>query len=73
MRRAIQYLCSHCRQAIYFEQWVSLADLSMLECRECGRGHPVLALDVDPPPDTPILERIPQQGSAHPRTDHDPA
>ena len=61
MGRAIKYMCSHCRHAIYFNKYMSLADLSTLECHECGRSHPVLALDVDAPPDAPILNQIPQQ------------
>jgi hypothetical protein len=70
MRRAIMYMCGHCRHAIYFEEYVSLIDLSTLECSECGRGGPVLALDVERPPDTPILRQIPQQWLAPPRSAH---
>ena len=61
MSRAIKYTCSHCQRAIYFDQYVSRAALSSLECRDCGRNVAVLALDIDVPPDTTILHHIPVQ------------
>jgi hypothetical protein len=63
--RAIKYMCSHCGHAIYFEEYVSLVGLYELECRECGRGDPVLALDVERPPNRPILKQIPPLLSDH--------
>jgi DNA-directed RNA polymerase subunit RPC12/RpoP len=73
MGRAIKYMCSHCGQTVYFNKYMSLGELTTLECYECGRNHAVLALDVDAPPDMPVLNQIPLQWSAHARSGDGPA
>jgi DNA-directed RNA polymerase subunit RPC12/RpoP len=71
MGRAIRYTCSHCEREIYFDPRVGLSfdALSALSCPECGQSGAVLTLDVEVPPDTPILERVLGSDEDSPRKD----
>jgi DNA-directed RNA polymerase subunit RPC12/RpoP len=62
MERAIRYTCSHCQREIYLNPTVdiSIDALSALACNECGERGAVLTLDIDAPPDAPILDRLPR-------------
>jgi DNA-directed RNA polymerase subunit RPC12/RpoP len=66
MGRAIKYTCSHCQREIYLSPTVgiSLDALSALACNGCGERGAVLTLDIDAPPDAPILDRLPRAEDA---------
>jgi hypothetical protein len=62
MGRAIKSTCSHCQREIYFDPTVGVSfdALSALECSECGQSGAVLTLNIEAPPDAPILDRLPR-------------
>jgi|HigsolmetaAR205D_1030408.scaffolds.fasta_scaffold01093_4 hypothetical protein len=60
MRRVTRCTCSHCQRETYFEASIGLTAISGSKCRNCGHTGMVITLDVEPPKDAIVLDRVPQ-------------
>lgn len=59
-RRAIKCMCSHCQHEAYYETSVALEAISNSRCAKCGNTGAVITLDIEPPRDIPIRDRVSQ-------------
>jgi hypothetical protein len=60
MRHVIRCLCSHCQRETYFAASVALESISGSTCTRCGNSGAVITLNVEPPGDAVIQDRIPR-------------
>jgi hypothetical protein len=70
MQRAIKYTCSHCRHETYFDPFarLSLHAISESTCTHCGGIGAVITLDIEPPREAAVLDRLPRKQTAALRT-----
>jgi hypothetical protein len=61
MRRAIKCTCGHCQRETYFDAAVGiqLEAISRRTCESCGRSGAVITLNIEPPDDAVIQDRLP--------------
>lgn len=60
MRRAIKCMCGHCQRESYFDAAVGLEAISGSTCATCGNIGAVITLDIEPPADAVIQDRVPR-------------
>ena len=62
IRRAIRCTCSYCRRDTYFNAAVEirLEAISGSTCAKCGRSGAAITLDIEPPDDAVIQDRVPR-------------